>query len=68
MGLTKCKECGHEISTKAKVCPNCGWKKPVGFLRGITGGFFIVLGVFSILFNPLLALVFLILGVILFKL
>ncbi|HPT72362.1 MAG TPA: zinc ribbon domain-containing protein [Candidatus Cloacimonadota bacterium] len=22
--LTKCKECGHEISTDAKVCPNCG--------------------------------------------
>ncbi len=24
MALVKCKECGHEISTKAKACPNCG--------------------------------------------
>jgi len=30
MALIKCKECGHEISTKAKACPNCGYeKKPV---------------------------------------
>ena len=24
MALTKCKECGKEISKKAKVCPGCG--------------------------------------------
>ena len=24
MALKKCKECGEEISTKAKVCPKCG--------------------------------------------
>lgn len=24
MALIKCKECGKEISDKAKVCPNCG--------------------------------------------
>ena len=24
MALIKCKECGHEISKKAKECPNCG--------------------------------------------
>lgn len=24
MALTKCKECGHQISNKAKTCPNCG--------------------------------------------
>ena len=24
MALIKCKECGHEISDKASVCPNCG--------------------------------------------
>lgn len=24
MALKKCKECGHEISTKAETCPNCG--------------------------------------------
>ena len=24
MALTKCKECGKEVSTRAKTCPNCG--------------------------------------------
>lgn len=24
MSLIKCKECGHQVSDKAKVCPNCG--------------------------------------------
>jgi hypothetical protein len=24
MALKKCKECGHEISSNAKACPNCG--------------------------------------------
>lgn len=24
MTLTKCKECGHEISDEALACPNCG--------------------------------------------
>ena len=24
MALIKCKECGHEISDEALVCPNCG--------------------------------------------
>ena len=30
MALTKCRECGHKISKKAKTCPNCGGpvKKP----------------------------------------
>ncbi len=27
MALVKCKECGHEISSEAEKCPNCG-KKP----------------------------------------
>ena len=26
--LVKCKDCGHEVSKKAKTCPNCGVKKP----------------------------------------
>jgi hypothetical protein len=34
MALTTCKECGHEISTTAAACPNCGatlkTKPPVG--------------------------------------
>ena len=28
MALTKCKDCGQEISKKAKACPACG--APVG--------------------------------------
>lgn len=28
MALTACKECGNEISTKAKACPKCGAKVP----------------------------------------
>lgn len=26
-----CKDCGHEVSNSAKVCPNCGrrMKKPI---------------------------------------
>lgn len=26
MALKKCKECGHQVSSKAKTCPNCGYK------------------------------------------
>jgi hypothetical protein len=26
--MAKCRECKHEISTEAKICPNCGIKKP----------------------------------------
>jgi predicted Zn-ribbon and HTH transcriptional regulator len=25
MALTNCHECGHQVSDKAKVCPNCGY-------------------------------------------
>jgi RNA polymerase subunit RPABC4/transcription elongation factor Spt4 len=28
MALVKCKECGEEVSTKAKICPKCGAKAP----------------------------------------
>lgn len=28
MALIKCKECGEQVSTKAKTCPNCGAKVP----------------------------------------
>jgi RNA polymerase subunit RPABC4/transcription elongation factor Spt4 len=28
MAMAKCRECKHEISTEAKICPNCGVKKP----------------------------------------
>jgi hypothetical protein len=29
MALGKCRECGVEVSTSAKVCPKCGVSKPV---------------------------------------
>jgi RNA polymerase subunit RPABC4/transcription elongation factor Spt4 len=28
MALIKCKECGEQVSTKAKTCPSCGAKPP----------------------------------------
>lgn len=28
MALVKCKECGEQVSSKAKTCPNCGVKAP----------------------------------------
>jgi len=28
MAMTKCKECGQEVSTKAKKCPSCGVDNP----------------------------------------
>ena len=27
MAMTKCRECGHQISTKAEACPSCGAKQ-----------------------------------------
>ncbi len=45
MALVKCHECGREISTEAKVCPNCGAKNK-DFKRSkiiIYGGGFLVL-------------------------
>ena len=47
MALIKCKECGKEVSTKAKSCPNCGAKvkKNIGCLQSL---FFIFLALFFI--------------------
>jgi uncharacterized OB-fold protein len=28
--LTKCKDCGQEVSKRADICPHCGVKKPWG--------------------------------------
>ena len=46
MALTKCPECGQDVSTQAKACPACGApaKKPSGarlalFLLGVLGVF-----------------------------
>lgn len=32
MAIKKCKECGSDVSTSAKVCPHCGKKYPTGGL------------------------------------
>ena len=47
MALTKCHECGHEVSTQAKACPTCGApvKKPSGARLGLF--LLAVLGVLS---------------------
>ncbi len=49
MALTKCKECGKQISTTAKTCPNCGAKnkKGMGCLTAIAivALFFVAIGV-----------------------
>lgn len=46
MGLTQCKECKKEVSTSAKVCPHCGSKLKMGFLKkafiGIMGLFILL--------------------------
>jgi hypothetical protein len=41
MALTKCKECGNEVSTTAKTCPKCGAKAPkkMGLFAKIALGF-----------------------------
>ena len=28
MAMTECRECGEEVSSKAKSCPHCGVKNP----------------------------------------
>ena len=34
MALIKCPECNHEISDKAKMCPNCGYELPI-MIQGV---------------------------------
>jgi len=46
MSLTKCKECGKEISTDAKACPNCGKKQNK---IGCFSIFFMIVGIFLII-------------------
>ena len=41
MALTKCKECGHQISKTATQCPNCGAKiKRTSLFTKLVAGFF----------------------------
>ena len=52
MALTKCKECGHDVSNKAKSCPKCGAPAPkrTSILTWIVAGI-LGLGVLSALFH-----------------
>ncbi len=43
MALIKCFECGHEISTEAKSCPNCGARNKA--YKSKIGKFIFVLGI-----------------------
>lgn len=47
MALTKCKECGHELSKKARQCPSCG--APVKKRSGCLKPVLLVLGVFAVI-------------------
>ncbi len=54
MALIKCKECGKEISSQAKLCPNCG--KPTGRSGCRASSLIIVIGavfIFAILISNL---------------
>lgn len=46
MALKKCRECGNEVSTSAKVCPHCGKKRPVKRSRILTKFFLVLVALF----------------------
>ncbi|KES23077.1 MULTISPECIES: zinc ribbon domain-containing protein [Pseudomonas] len=51
MALMKCKECGSQVSTKAKACPTCGAKPPkktIGTLSGL-----IIIGLAVVVFSKI---------------
>lgn len=51
MAMTKCKECGNEVSTKATSCPKCGAKinRTSWFTKLIAGfiGLVVIISIFS---------------------
>ena len=51
MALMKCKECGNQVSTKAKACPTCGAKAPqknIGTLSGL-----VIIGIAVVIFSKI---------------
>ena len=49
MALEKCKECGKEISSQAKVCPHCGFKPyRWGWGKKLIAGFVVLWGLGTI--------------------
>lgn len=51
MALTKCKECGHQISESAKQCPNCGAKKKEMGVFSLLGIVFVTIIALSAIFG-----------------
>ena len=43
MALQQCKECGNEVSTKAKKCPHCGVRNPTVTAKQAWAGFLVFL-------------------------
>ncbi|HHL4258728.1 TPA: hypothetical protein ACQ7WL_005021, partial [Escherichia coli] len=46
MALKTCRECGHKVSSEAKVCPNCGVKEP--YQSPVRGLIFIAIVIIAI--------------------
>lgn len=49
MALSKCRECGVEVSTEAKMCPRCGASKPAGQRFGLVGILLLAIGLVIII-------------------
>jgi hypothetical protein len=48
MALTKCRECGGQVSTEADDCPHCGCENPARsrfLIKGVLGFLIIVGGI-----------------------
>lgn len=53
MALTKCKECGEKVSSKAKTCPSCGASVPKSTSLGTwLVLFLIIFGVYAVSQSP----------------
>ena len=55
MEITKCKECGHEISIKTSICPGCGENIgiEIGGFKGLIRRFFLLILALYILLTAL---------------
>ena len=49
MSLINCKECGHEVSDKASVCPNCGAKIKSSLQIGCLGVILVIIFAFFLI-------------------
>jgi RNA polymerase subunit RPABC4/transcription elongation factor Spt4 len=60
MTLKLCRDCGHEVSPDAEMCPNCGCKTPARAKSNFAGWlvFIISLGVIAALIRKYVVLHF----------